>query len=102
MNRFSKYLTSTFIFIIIYLAFTAYLVSTFPSFWQHPTYPLDDTYIYMAMARNIVEHGIWGVTKYGFSGTSSAHLWVIILSSVFRIFGVAEIAPFILNLVFGT
>ncbi len=29
-------------------------------------YPLDDTYIHMAVAKNFVEHHVWGITQYAF------------------------------------
>ncbi len=88
--------------ITLYLALTLLFLLTFPGFFSSPVYPLDDAYIYMSMARNIAEHGIWGVTRYAFSGTSSAHLWVIILSICNKIFGANIWLPILLNLMFGT
>jgi hypothetical protein len=68
----------------------------------HFVYALDDPYIHMAMAKNFVRHGVWGVTKYGFTSSSSSLLWTLLLSLVYLIFGINEIAPFILNIIFGT
>ena len=85
----------------LYLAITLSTLAFFPSFWQWPTYPADDTYIYMAMSRNLMEFGVWGVTKYGFASTSSAHLWVIILAIAFGMFGPNELVPLLLNVFFG-
>lgn len=92
----------TFALITLYWALTLLLLCAFPGFFSAPVYPLDDAYIYMSMARNIAEYGVWGVTRYAFSGTSSAHLWVIILSICFKIFGANTWIPISLNLIFGT
>ncbi|HVS96521.1 MAG TPA: hypothetical protein VHE54_08535, partial [Puia sp.] len=34
-------------------------------------YPLDDTFIHMALARNLSFHGNWGMNPYAFASASS-------------------------------
>jgi len=65
-------------------------------------YNLDDAYIHLAIAKHIVQNGVWGVTPYGFSSSSSSILWPLILAAAFRIFGVREILPFFLSLAAAT
>lgn len=67
----------------------------------HLVYPLDDAYIHMAIAKNLAEHGVWGVTRYEFTSCSSSPLWIILLSGMYRIFGVNEWTPLLLNVLFG-
>ena len=69
---------------------------------QNVVYALDDAYIHMAIAKNFVVHGIWGVTRDGFTSSSSSLLWTMLLSAVFALFKVTELAPLILNLLFAT
>jgi hypothetical protein len=67
----------------------------------HFVYSLDDAYIHMAMAKNLALYGVWGVSKYQFASCSSSILWTLLLSFFYLIFGVNEIIPIILNIIFG-
>lgn len=64
-------------------------------------YLLDDTYIHLAIAKNFAKYGVWGVNSDEFSSTSSSLLYTLLLSFLFLLFGVNEIIPFIVNLVFA-
>ena len=74
------------------------------SFYQnqgHLVYALDDAYIHMAMARNFSHYGVWGVTRYGFTSSSSSILWTLLLSLTYYLFGVSQIAPLAWNVLFA-
>jgi len=64
-------------------------------------YTLDDPYIHMAIAKNVVRHGVWGVTPYQYSSSSSSPLWTLGLVLSYGLFGVRDLTPFILNLIFA-
>ncbi len=68
---------------------------------KHLIYALDDAYIHMAVAKNFALHGVWGVTKYGFTSTSSSLIWTLLISFTYFLFGVNELSPLILNLISG-
>ncbi len=61
-------------------------------------YSLDDAYIHMSIARNIVEHGVWGVTQYAYTSSSSSPFWTLLLALTYAIFGANEYSPFTLNI----
>ncbi len=65
-------------------------------------YALDDAYIHMAMAKNIAQHGVFGVTKYEFSSSSSSPVWTLLLASIYVVFGIREWMPFVLNVLFAS
>ncbi|MFH1386597.1 MAG: hypothetical protein ABIH50_02920 [bacterium] len=65
----------------------------------HFVYALDDAYIHMAMAKNFVLHGIWGVTPEGFSSSTSAPFWVLLLSATYLLFGINIYSPLIINII---
>ena len=70
--------------------------SSFQNF-NELVYPLDDAYIHMAISRNLEEYGVWGVTRFGFSSTSSSILHTLLLALSFSLFGVTVWMPLVLN-----
>lgn len=64
-------------------------------------YAGDDIYIHLAMAKNFVQHGVWGVTPFGFTSCSSSPLYTLLLSLIYFVFGVSESAALIINIVFA-
>jgi hypothetical protein len=86
----------------LWAAVTICLILSIKENQGHFVYALDDPYIHMAMAKNFVQHGVWGVTKHGFSSSSSSLLWTLLLSSIYFLFGINELSPLILNIIFAT
>ncbi len=83
-----------------------YLLIVLGSLWLsihrnqgHLIYALDDPYIHMAYAKNVVEHGVWGVTAYHFSSSTSSISWTLLLTGYYYLFGLSNAAPLILNIV---
>jgi hypothetical protein len=64
-------------------------------------YALDDAYIHMAVARTLATHGIWGCTPFHFSSSSSSLLWTFGLGVAYRLFGVHDSLPLLLNVAFA-
>src|SRR5690606_34105077 len=61
-------------------------------------YPLDDAYIHMAMAKNLAFEGQWGVTRHEFSSASSSILYTLLNALTFKLFGITEYGPLLLNM----
>ena len=51
----------------------------------HFCYPLDDPFIHMALAKNVLLHGNWGINASGFTSTSSSPLFTILLTLLFKV-----------------
>jgi len=63
-------------------------------------YPLDDSYIHLALAKNIAENGIYGITSHEFTPASSSIVWPLLLAAL-RLVYKGELGPLLLNVVFG-
>jgi hypothetical protein len=93
--------------LVIALGF--YWITVLALMWQsvrlnqgHLIYPLDDAYIHMAIAKNASAHGVWGMTRYEFTSSTSSPLWTALLAAVYWASGVGEMAPLVLNVIFGS
>jgi len=89
--------------IIFWLTISILIVLSIRENDGHFVYPLDDPYIHMAMAKNFSKYGLWSVDRYhNFTSSSSSPLWTLLISLTYLIFGVNEITPLILNIIFAS
>jgi hypothetical protein len=75
------------------------------------TYPLDDTYIHLALAKHFAQGQAWGLTPGEFASCSSSPLWTLLLAafsgrpatppSLDAVFGASPPAPLLLAALFG-
>lgn len=61
-------------------------------------YPLDDTFIHMAVAKNAALYGNWGVSPGQWVSTSSSPFFTGLLTLVYKLLGLSTYAPFLLSL----
>ena len=88
--------------VVLYTGVTAaIMIAAVHAAGGHFAYPLDDTYIGMAIAKNLAWHGVWGVTPYGFSSSDSSILMPLLLAGAYRLVGIGVFAPLALSWIFG-
>ena len=63
------------------------------------SYPLDDAFIHMAVAKNVAEHQVWGISAFGFQSASSSIFYTLLLAGLFKIFSVHVMLPLAVNVV---
>jgi hypothetical protein len=63
------------------------------------SYPVDDTYIHMEIAKNLALHGNWGINPGEFNSASSSLLYTVLLSLLFRVFSYHMLVPLLINAV---
>jgi hypothetical protein len=61
------------------------------------TFPLDDAFTGMAMAKTLAFEHVWGFSKHSFVWASSSPLYVILLAAVFFILGAHVVIPLVIN-----
>ncbi len=64
-------------------------------------YPLDDTYIHLALARQLAETGTWGFDPGVPTFSSSSPLWTLLLAVATKLFGVHVHIPLVLSYLFS-
>ena len=65
----------------------------------HWEYPIDDAYGHLAVAKNLVRHGIWTYSApNGFDSGISSLVWPLLLAASFLVTGVNVYATLVLNL----
>ena len=67
------------------------LVLSFRAADHHLVYVIDDPAIHMSMARQLTEHGTWGVSSGVYEAASSSPLWTLALA------GISWVVPSSLN-----
>ena len=65
------------------------------------TFPLDDTYIAMALAKNLALHGVMGISATRFASATSCPGFLLLLAGAYRITGPNIWWPLIFSLGFG-
>lgn len=65
------------------------------------SYPVDDAFIHLALAKQLVTTGTYGITPHEFAAASSSIGWPLLLAGAFAIFGVKVWLPLALNVAFS-
>ncbi|HYL85234.1 MAG TPA: hypothetical protein VE263_13440 [Candidatus Angelobacter sp.] len=65
------------------------------------TYALDDTYITMALAKNLALHGVMGISATRFVSATSCPGFLLLLSAAYRLTGPTDWWPMLLAIGFG-
>jgi hypothetical protein len=64
-------------------------------------YPVDDTFIHLELAKNLAQHGNWGINSHEFGSASSSLLYTLMLGVVSKLFSSNILLPFIVNVLAG-
>lgn len=101
-NLFKKNISLIISIAVLWITVASLLMTSIKNNQGHIGYALDDAYIHMAIAKNFALNGVWGITEYGFTSSTSSLLYTLLLSIIYSLFGVNEITPLILNIIFAT
>lgn len=90
-----------FALILYWLLIAVLLIASLINTGGHFGYPIDDTYIHMAIGKHLVRDRFWGVSQFGFSSSTSSPLWTFLIALTYMLFGVNDYSPFLLALIAG-
>lgn len=90
-----SFLTTAAIFFGICFIYILIMLSSTENYF---TYILDDAYIHLAVAKHFAINGVWGITKYALSSTSSSPVFTLIISALISVFGDHALILLIFNL----
>ena len=65
------------------------------------TFPSDDAFIRLTIAKNLAFQKVWGISKYEFASASSSLLYPVLLAVAFFIFGAYPVVALAVNLAAG-
>lgn len=93
---------------VLYISIAGFLI---PMLWMEYnvmiatnytySYPIDDTFIHLAIAKNIYLYQNWGVNPQQFVSASSSILYPLLLAGLFKIGGLSSVYPLLINIVTG-
>jgi hypothetical protein len=84
--------------VLLGLATAVLIYQAYHRLGGHWSYPLDDTYIHMALARNLALYHTWGINPGTFAAASSSPLYTLLLALLFKVFGVNILLPLVVNI----
>lgn len=87
--------------LVFFISLISLLITSLRANGSHFIYALDDAYIHMAIAKNFSMHSVWGVTRYSFTSSTSSPFYTLLISIVYVLFGVHDVVPFLLNILFS-
>jgi hypothetical protein len=68
----------------------------------HMCLAIDDGYITMAVAKNLAQHGTWGIQPDQFTPLASSPGWVLLMALIFKFVSPSEWVPLAMNLFCAT
>ena len=96
---FKNYLSVGIAFVFLSLCLVFCLLQVLRSTGSTFIYALDDPYIHLTIARNLLLHGSYGINPGQYAAASSSPFWVVMLYILNLIFGVNTYYPLIINFI---
>jgi hypothetical protein len=87
-------LTASFVFVIALVGLVEWLALKKTN--HHFSYPLDDTFIHLVIAKNTALSGTWGINPDAYSATSSSPLFTALLALLVKLFSFTILLPLLL------